>query len=113
MSDDLTAPRPPPIGLLALLILGIALYAATIGSIADLGSSDAAGRALGKAFGVIFGFGLWIVLAAMVVIGGVNGKMPVWAGIAAATWCRRRPWQRSSPLNSSNIAPAGSSSCRR
>jgi len=84
MSDDPTAAKPPPIGLLALLILGIALYAATIGSIADLGSSDAAGRALGEAFGVIFGFGLWIVLAAMVVIGGVNGKMPVWAGIAAA-----------------------------
>jgi len=84
MSDDPTAPRPPPIGMLALLLLGCLLYAATIGSISDLGSTDAAGRGLGEAFGVIYGFGLWTVLAAMVVIGGVNGKMPAWGGIAAS-----------------------------
>ena len=83
MSDDQTAPRPPPIGLLALLILGIALYAATIGNIADLGSSDAAGRALGEAFGVIFGFCLWVLLAVMIVVAAVTGNMPVWARIAA------------------------------
>jgi hypothetical protein len=82
MSDQ-TAPRPP-IGMLALLILAALLYAATVGSIADLGSTDAAGRALGEAFGVIYGFGLWVVLAAMIVIGGLNGKMPVWAAIVAA-----------------------------
>jgi len=82
MSDQ-TAPRPP-IGMLALLILAALLYAATVGSIADLGSTDAAGRALGEAFGVIYGFGLWIVLAAMIVIGGLNGKMPVWATVVAA-----------------------------
>jgi lipoprotein NlpI len=82
MSDP-TAPRPPAIGMLLLLLLGCLLYAATIGSISDLGSTDAAGRGLGEAFGVIYGFGLWIVLAAMVVIGGLNGRMPVWAWIAA------------------------------
>ena len=83
MSDP-TAPRPPPIGMLALLLLGCLLYAATIGSISDLGSTDAAGRGLGEAFGVIYGFFLWIVLAAMVVIGGINGRMPAWGGIAAS-----------------------------
>src|SRR5258707_15249598 len=70
--------------MLALLLLGCLLYAATIGSISDLGSTDAAGRGLGEAFGVIYGFGLWTVLAAMVVIGGVKGKMPAWGGIAAS-----------------------------
>ena len=83
MSDP-TAPRPPPIGMLALLLLGCLLYAATIGSISDLESTDAAGRGLGEAFGVIYGFFLWIVLAAMVVIGGINGRMPAWGGIAAS-----------------------------
>ena len=50
------APTRASIVMVVLLVFGIGLYAATIGSIADLGSSDAAGRALGEAFGVIFGF---------------------------------------------------------
>src|SRR5947207_10911224 len=83
MSDQ-PAHRSPPIGMVLLLLVGTLLYAATMGTICDLGSSDAAGRAIGEAFGVIFGFCLWVVLAVMVVVGGLNGKMPVWAAIAAA-----------------------------
>ena len=84
MSDPSPQPNQPPIALLALLLLGTLLYAATIGMVADLDASDSAGRALGEAFGALYGSVLWIVLAAMIIIAGVTGKMPVWAGIAAA-----------------------------
>jgi len=77
------APTRASIVMVVLLVFGIGLYAATIGSIADLGSSDAAGRALGEAFGVIFGFCLWVLLAVMIVVAAVTGNMPVWARIAA------------------------------
>jgi lipoprotein NlpI len=87
MSDPAAPTQPPtqpPIVMVVLLVFGILLYAGMIGTIADLGSGDAAGRAIGEAFGVIFGFCLWILLAVMIVVAGLTGKMPVWAGIAAA-----------------------------
>jgi lipoprotein NlpI len=51
--------------------------------ISDLSSSDPMGRGLGLAFGAMFGAALWIILAVLLIIGGVKGEMPHWAGIVA------------------------------
>jgi tetratricopeptide (TPR) repeat protein len=79
------APRPaPPVGAFLLLALAALLYVAMLASISDLGATDAPGRGIALAFGMLYGLALWLVLGLLLVIGAVNGEMPVWGRIAAA-----------------------------
>ena len=45
--------------------------------------TDAAGRGIGLAFAAFLGAGLWLVLACLLVVAAINGRMPVWGMIAA------------------------------
>jgi hypothetical protein len=51
-------------------------------NITDLHDSDAAGRGLASAFGAIFGIGLWLALAMLLMIAAISGRMPGWAAAA-------------------------------
>jgi hypothetical protein len=66
------APAPkPPVGMLVLLGLGGFLYALMLSTLTSVGSSDAAGNALGSAFAAIEGALLWLVSGILLLIGGV------------------------------------------
>jgi lipoprotein NlpI len=77
------SPRPSLPIAAALLVVACFLYLGMMGSISDLGSTDAAGRGMGLGFGAMFGLALWIVLGVLLIVGAVKGEMPLWAGIAA------------------------------
>jgi len=71
--------------MIVVLAVAVFLYAgmmANFGAIQDAGS-DAMGRGLAVGFGMIFLIAEWFLLAVLLVIGGVNGAMPVWAAMAA------------------------------
>jgi hypothetical protein len=73
-----------PVGSLILLIVAGFLYLAMVGSLADLGGSDAAGRGMAMGFGMIFGAALWLVLALLLLIAAIHGDMPTAGKIGAA-----------------------------
>jgi hypothetical protein len=68
-----------PVGTIILLVLAAVLYAAMMSCLIDAPNSDAFGRGLALAYGAILGTALWIVLAVLLIIAAVNGRMPVWA----------------------------------
>jgi hypothetical protein len=76
-------PQPVAFGAILLLVFACFLYLIVMGIIHDSRHSDAAGRGLDEAFAAIFGFVLWVVLGALLLIGAIKGKMPKWAKIAA------------------------------
>jgi hypothetical protein len=71
-----------PVGSIILLVLAAVLYAAMMSCLVDAPNSDAFGRGLALAYGAILGTALWIVLAVLLIIAAVNGRMPVWAILA-------------------------------
>jgi hypothetical protein len=73
----------PPIGTAILLALAIVLYAGMMGSLGDAPNSDAMGRGMALAFGAILGTALIAVLAVMLLIAAINGKMSPWGVIGA------------------------------
>ena len=72
-----------PVGKILLLALGLVLYAAMIGSLADAPHADAAGRGMAVGFSVIFGVALWLVLAALMLTAGRAGSRPAWQKVVA------------------------------
>jgi hypothetical protein len=76
-STDTATSRP--YGLFALMALAAVLYVLMlINALTPMGSGDAAFSDAYEAFLIIVG--LWIVLAVMLIVGGLMGSMPHWAG---------------------------------
>ena len=73
-----------PVGSILLLVLAAVLYAAMLSCLLDATNGDAFGRALALAYGAILGTALWIVLAVLLTVAAVRGRMPVWAIIGLA-----------------------------
>ena len=76
-------PSPPqrswPIGLLLLLAVAVVLYVLMLGNAWNLPTGGGE-SSMAAAFEALFlTTALWIVLAVMVVVGGVMGSMPRWA----------------------------------
>ena len=77
--------RPkPPVGTYVLLGVAGVFYALMLANLVDIGSVDPAARGLDRAFAALSGLLLWILLAILLVIGGVRGHMPLLAAMAAA-----------------------------
>ena len=68
-----------PVGTIILLVLAAVLYAAMLSCLVDAPNSDAFGRGLALAYGAILGTALWLVLAVLLIIAAVKGRMPLWA----------------------------------
>jgi len=82
MSTDLRPLRSTPIGALLLCVLACGLYVAVlVSAFTPVGSGEAA---IGAAIeGLFITAALWIVLAILLLVGGVMGPMPRWAAILA------------------------------
>ena len=70
-----------PAGTIALLSLAVVLYAAMMSCLADAPGGDAFGRGLALAYAAFIGAVLWLVLAALLIVAAVKGRMPVWAAL--------------------------------
>ena len=70
-----------PAGTIALLSLAVLLYAAMMSCLADAQGGDAFGRGLALAYAAFIGAVLWLVLAALLIVAAVKGRMPVWAAV--------------------------------
>ena len=68
-----------PVETIVLLVLAAVFYAGMMSCLSDAPNSDAFGRGLALAYGAILGTVLWIILAVLLIIAAVNGRMPVWA----------------------------------
>ena len=66
-----------------LLFVTVLLWAAVVVNGATLNGSDAAGNALSSAYGAFMVLGLWILLAALLVISAAKGDMPGWSKVVA------------------------------
>jgi hypothetical protein len=77
------AMRVPTVALVALLVLALLLYAGMMGSVTSLHASDAAGNGLAEVYAVFLAIALWLALAVILVIAGINGEMPGWAAGSA------------------------------
>ena len=75
---------PPPIATILLLLLAAVLYAPMLACFIDAPNGDAFGRGLALAYGAILAGLLWLVLAALLTIAAVQGRMPLWARVGAA-----------------------------
>jgi hypothetical protein len=73
-----------PIGTFVLLGIAGLLYLGMMGSLSGLNATDAMGRGLALGFGAIFGVALWLVLAALLLVAAINGRMPAQDKIGAA-----------------------------
>ena len=71
------------IAFILLLILTAFLWVGLIGVLATINSSDAAGNGLSQAYSVFISIGLWILLAIVLTLAGVRGRMVAWVPIAA------------------------------
>jgi hypothetical protein len=70
-----------PAGTIALLSLAVLLYAAMLSCLADAPGGDAFGRGLALAYAAFIGGLLWLVLAALLIVAGVKGRIPAWAAV--------------------------------
>ncbi len=70
-----------PVGTIVLLSLAAVLYAVMMSCLADAPGGDAFGRGLALAYAAFIGAVLWLVLAALLIVAAVKGRMPVWAAI--------------------------------
>jgi len=77
------APRSAPIAAILVFAGACFFYIAVLACIEDLHYSDAAGRGLAAAFALIYGLVLWTLLGGLLAIAGIQGRMPLWAGITA------------------------------
>jgi hypothetical protein len=82
MSDGSVPARDVPVGTIILLAITAVLYVAMLSTITfSTGRGDASfGEALASLFATT---GLWIALAVLVIVSGMTGQMPRWAGILA------------------------------
>ena len=72
-----------PVATILLLLLAAVLYAPMLACFIDAPHGDAFGRGLALAYGAILAGLLWLVLAALLIIAAVQGRMPLWARIGA------------------------------
>ena len=72
-----------PFGTIVLLVLAVVLYAGMMGSLADAPHSDAAGRGMAVAFGAIFATLLFVVLALLLLVAALKGRMSLAGKIGA------------------------------
>jgi len=72
-----------PLGTIVLLVLAVILYAGMMGSLADAPYSDAAGRGMAVAFGAIFAVLLFVVLALLLLVAALKGRMSLAGKIGA------------------------------
>lgn len=81
-----STPPPPaaPVGAIVVLVLAALAYAAMAACLGDLHGSDAAGNGITAAFAALFGIFVWLWLGVLLLIAGIKGNMPFWAGIALA-----------------------------
>jgi hypothetical protein len=70
-----------PVGTIVLLSLAAVLYAAMMSCLADAPGGDAFGRGLALAYAAFIGAVLWLVLAALLIVAAMKGRMPVWAAV--------------------------------
>jgi hypothetical protein len=96
--------RSPPVGAVMLAVLAGLLYVAELAIIHDGGSGGGAGDSLAAAFVAVFSVALWIVLAGLMLVAFKNGKMPVWAAIAALVLL---PMSGRASFTASNLYAAG------
>jgi hypothetical protein len=68
---------------LSVLLLTAVLWAGFVGNATTLTGSDPAGNALTQAFAFLLGLVVWALLAVLLLIAGIAGKMPWWAKLAA------------------------------
>jgi hypothetical protein len=74
--------RNAPFGMMALLALAIGLYVAVLANAVP--PSGGGEERISQAFGAFFlTLWLWIVLALLLVVGGIMGRMPRWVAISA------------------------------
>jgi len=76
------APKTAPIGIIVLTALAALLYVAMLSGLAPDEGTDAAGRGLAQGFALVFGVGLWIVLAILQMVAAIQGRMPLAATLA-------------------------------
>ena len=72
-----------PVGTIILLGLAAVLYAGMMSCLVDAPGSDAFGRSLALVYAAFLGGVLWLVLAALLIIATLQGRMPMGARIAA------------------------------
>ncbi len=82
MTTNSPTQRSAPVGALLFLVVACGFYVAMlVGAATPLGGGEAA---MSDAFASLYlTFGLWIVLALMLVNGGLMGEMPRWSAILA------------------------------
>lgn len=86
MTSELSPKRPrpgAPVGTIVLLFFAVVAYAGMMGSLADAQLSDAAGRGLAMAFGVLFGGLLLVDLAILLIVAAVKGRMSLAGKVGA------------------------------
>ncbi|HML11185.1 MAG TPA: hypothetical protein VK432_10010, partial [Stellaceae bacterium] len=86
MTIEPTTRLKPPIGMIIVLALAALLYAGMMANIGEIQNpmGDAAGRGMAAGFAMVLLMVEWVLLAVLLLIGGINGDMPNWAAIAAA-----------------------------
>jgi hypothetical protein len=84
METQPKAPPKMPIGTFVLLTIAGVLYLGMLSSLSGLNETDAMGRGLALGFGAIFGVALWLVLAVLLLVAAINGRMPDVGKIGAA-----------------------------
>jgi hypothetical protein len=77
-------PQKPPVGTLILLLVAGVLYCGMLGSLSGMNETDAMGRGMALGFGAIFGVALWLVLAVLLLVAAINGRMSTAGKIGAA-----------------------------
>src|SRR5260221_3350345 len=73
-----------PVSTIILLVLAAVFYAGMMSCFIDAPNSDAFGRGLALAYGAFLGGALWLVLAALLIVAAVKGRMPIAARVVAA-----------------------------
>jgi hypothetical protein len=86
MTIGQTTPAKPPIGAIIVLAMAVFIYAGMMANLDQMqnANTDAMGRGMASGFGLLFLIVEWVLLAILLLIGGINGAMPAWSAIAAA-----------------------------
>jgi|SRR5215510_2876649 len=66
-----------------LLLITVLLYIGSIANILTMNASDPAGNGLSQSFAVLIAIALWILIAILLIIGGIKGEMPIWSAVSA------------------------------
>lgn len=65
-----------PHGAIVLSVFALLLYAGFLANVVGARGTDAAGRGMAMGFAAIIGILLWIVLAGLLVLACINGRLP-------------------------------------